>query len=138
VGVSVAALLVRAHDDHLRLALQRRRVPVAEAAVLLVGAADPAVALLLDGLLAPSLDSRLRHGLDGGADRLHAGAVPAPQVAVARASGYNHDVNRTVALLSQHQLSSLVATAVDYAIMIACVSAFGLSPVVGTVLGALC
>ena len=59
-------------------------------------------------------------------------------MAVARASGYNHDVNRTVALLSQHQLSSLVATAVDYAIMIACVSAFGLSPVVGTVLGALC
>ena len=59
-------------------------------------------------------------------------------MAVARASGYNHDVNRTVTLLSQHQLSSLVATAVDYAIMIACVSAFGLSPVVGTVLGALC
>jgi putative flippase GtrA len=47
-------------------------------------------------------------------------------------------VNRTVTLLSQHQLSSLVATAVDYVVMIACVSAFGLSPVAGTVAGALC
>jgi putative flippase GtrA len=44
----------------------------------------------------------------------------------------------TVTLLSQHQLSSLVATGVDYCIMIACVSAFGLTPVVGTILGALC
>ncbi len=52
--------------------------------------------------------------------------------------GYNHDVNRrTVALLSQHQLSSLVATGVDYVIMIALVSLCGLSPVWGTVLGAL-
>jgi putative flippase GtrA len=59
-------------------------------------------------------------------------------VAVGRASGYNHDVNRTVALLSQHQLSSLVATAVDYAVMIVCVSVLGLSPVMGTVIGALC
>lgn len=59
-------------------------------------------------------------------------------MAVARGSGYNHDVKRTVTLLSQHQLSSLVATAVDYAIMIVCVSVFGLSPVAGTVLGALC
>ncbi len=55
-----------------------------------------------------------------------------------RACGYNHDVNRTVTLLSQHQLSSLVATGVDYCVMILCVSVFGLSPVVGTVLGALC
>lgn len=47
-------------------------------------------------------------------------------------------MNRTVTLLSQHQLSSLVATAVDYCVMIACVSLFGLSPVVGTVLGASC
>lgn len=45
---------------------------------------------------------------------------------------------RTLSLLSQHQLSSLCATGVDYCIMIACVSLFGLSPVVGTVLGALC
>lgn len=47
-------------------------------------------------------------------------------------------MNRTVTLLSQHQLSSLVATGVDYCVMIACVSLFGLSPVLGTVLGALC
>ncbi|MCU1276813.1 MAG: CDP-diacylglycerol--glycerol-3-phosphate 3-phosphatidyltransferase [bacterium] len=59
-------------------------------------------------------------------------------MAVGGASGYNHDVNRTVALLSQHQLSSLVATAVDYAVMIVCVSVIGLSPVMGTVAGALC
>lgn len=55
-----------------------------------------------------------------------------------RAGGYNHDVKRTVTLLSQHQLSSLVATGVDYCVMILCVSAFGLSPVLGTVIGALC
>ncbi|MDB4968884.1 MAG: CDP-diacylglycerol--glycerol-3-phosphate 3-phosphatidyltransferase [Myxococcales bacterium] len=47
-------------------------------------------------------------------------------------------MNRTVTLLSQHQLSSLVATGVDYCIMIVCVSVFGLSPVLGTVVGALC
>ena len=47
-------------------------------------------------------------------------------------------MNRTVTLLSQHQLSSLVATGVDYCVMIACVSLFGLSPVIGTVIGALC
>lgn len=47
-------------------------------------------------------------------------------------------MNRTVTLLSQHQLSSLVATGVDYCVMIACVSFFGLSPVVGTIIGALC
>ena len=39
-------------------------------------------------------------------------------------------MNRTVALLSQHQLSSLVATGVDYCVMILCVSVLGLSPVV--------
>ena len=55
-----------------------------------------------------------------------------------RPRGYNHAVKRTVTLLSQHQLASLVATGVDYCIMIACVSLFGLSPVLGTVLGALC
>jgi putative flippase GtrA len=59
-------------------------------------------------------------------------------VAYGRARGYNDDVNRTVTLLSQHQLSSLVATGVDYCVMIACVSLFGLSPVIGTVIGALC
>jgi len=47
-------------------------------------------------------------------------------------------VKRTVTLLSQHQLSSLVATGVDYCVMIVCVSVFGLTPVLGTVLGALC
>lgn len=47
-------------------------------------------------------------------------------------------MNRTVTLLSQHQLSSLVATGVDYCVMILCVSWFGLSPVAGTVIGALC
>jgi putative flippase GtrA len=46
-------------------------------------------------------------------------------------------VKRTAKLLSQHQLSSLTATAADYFIMITCVSALGLSPVTGTVLGAL-
>jgi putative flippase GtrA len=59
-------------------------------------------------------------------------------VAHGRSSSYNHDVKRTVTLLSQHQLSSLVATGVDYCIMIASVSLFGLSPVLGTVIGALC
>jgi len=52
--------------------------------------------------------------------------------------GYNHAVKRTVTLLSQHQLSALVATGLDYCVMIASVSLFGLSPVVGTVIGALC
>ncbi len=46
-------------------------------------------------------------------------------------------MNRTVALLSQHQLAALLATGLDYCVMIACVSLFGLSPVTGTVLGAL-
>ena len=44
---------------------------------------------------------------------------------------------RTLRLLSQHQLCALLATGLDYCVMIACVSLFGLSPVTGTVLGAL-
>jgi putative flippase GtrA len=44
---------------------------------------------------------------------------------------------QTLFLLSQHQIGALVATAVDYVVMIACVSAFGLSPVAGTVLGSI-
>jgi putative flippase GtrA len=59
-------------------------------------------------------------------------------VAGGSARGYNRFVNRTVALVGQHQFSSLVATALDYAVMIACVSLFGLTPVWGTVIGALC
>ncbi len=59
-------------------------------------------------------------------------------MAGACASGYTYDVNRTVTLLSQHQISSLAATGVDYCIMILCVSVFGLTPVVGTIIGALC
>jgi putative flippase GtrA len=59
-------------------------------------------------------------------------------VARGRSGSYNNDVKHTVTLLSQHQLSSLVATGVDYCVMIACVSLFGLSPVIGTVIGALC
>jgi len=60
--------------------------------------------------------------------------------ALARAEGCSapRDVKRTVTLLSQHQLSSLVATGVDYCVMIVCVSVLGLSPVLGTVIGALC
>lgn len=46
-------------------------------------------------------------------------------------------MNRTVTLVGQHQFSALVATALDYAVMIGCVSLLGLSPVWGTVLGAL-
>lgn len=61
--------------------------------------------------------------------------------AVAGARAAAGDVKRdkrTLSLLSQHQASSLCATGVDYCVMIACVSLFGLSPVVGTVVGALC
>lgn len=46
-------------------------------------------------------------------------------------------MKRTVSLLSQHQLSSLVATGIDYCVMIACVSLLQLTPVAGTVVGAL-
>jgi putative flippase GtrA len=45
---------------------------------------------------------------------------------------------RTLFVFSQHQIASIVATGVDYVVMIACVSLIGLSPVWGTVLGALC
>ena len=55
-----------------------------------------------------------------------------------RSRGYIYDVKRTVTLLSQHQLSSLAATGVDYCVMILCVSVFGLGPVLGTVIGAFC
>lgn len=44
---------------------------------------------------------------------------------------------RTLLVLSQHQFCAFLATSLDYCIMIACVSLLGLSPVVGTVLGAL-
>ena len=64
--------------------------------------------------------------------------MAAAALARAQAGGAPGDVKRTVTLLSQHQLSSLVATGVDYCVMIVCVSVFGLTPVLGTVLGALC
>jgi putative flippase GtrA len=64
--------------------------------------------------------------------------VAAATLARAEACGAPRDVKRTVKLLSQHQLSSLVATGVDYCVMIVCVSVLGLSPVLGTVIGALC
>ena len=54
------------------------------------------------------------------------------------ARGYNQPVKRTVTLLSQHQLSSLVATGVDYVVMIAFVSLLGLSPIWGTIVGSFC
>jgi putative flippase GtrA len=41
----------------------------------------------------------------------------------------------TLFLLSQHQVGALIATAVDYLVMIACVSLAGWSPVTGTVVG---
>lgn len=39
-------------------------------------------------------------------------------------------------LLGRHQVAAVIATGVDFAIMIAAVSLLGLSPVLGTVLGA--
>jgi putative flippase GtrA len=45
---------------------------------------------------------------------------------------------RVIFVFSQHQIASILATGVDYSIMILCVSVCGLSPVVGTVLGASC
>jgi putative flippase GtrA len=39
-------------------------------------------------------------------------------------------------LFGRHQLASVAATAVDYAVMIVCVSLAGLGPVAGTILGA--
>lgn len=44
---------------------------------------------------------------------------------------------RTLSLLSQHQFCAVLATALDYCVMIVCVSLFGLSPVAGTVIGAI-
>lgn len=41
-------------------------------------------------------------------------------------------------VLGRHQLSSVIATVVDYAIMIVTVSVLGLGPVNGTVVGATC
>lgn len=41
-------------------------------------------------------------------------------------------------VLGRHQLSSLLGSAVDYAVMILLVSAIGLGPVTGTVIGAAC
>src|SRR5262249_36633048 len=43
---------------------------------------------------------------------------------------------RTLSLLTQHQVAALIATGVDYSVMIACVSLIGLTPVVGTIFGA--
>jgi putative flippase GtrA len=42
----------------------------------------------------------------------------------------------TIALLGKHQLASIVATLVDYLVMIAMVSLVGWTPVEGTVVGA--
>jgi putative flippase GtrA len=44
----------------------------------------------------------------------------------------------TLLLLSHHQVGAILASGVDYSIMIVCVSFFGLSPVLGTIIGALC
>lgn len=41
-------------------------------------------------------------------------------------------------ILLRHQVGSAVATAVDFSVMIACVSAAGLSPAAGTAIGAAC
>lgn len=45
---------------------------------------------------------------------------------------------RTIKLLGKHQLASIVATAVDYSMMIVMVSVVGLTAVEGTVIGAAC
>jgi putative flippase GtrA len=44
---------------------------------------------------------------------------------------------QTLFLLSQHQVGALVATAVDYAVMILCVSLLGAPPVLGTIVGSI-
>jgi putative flippase GtrA len=41
----------------------------------------------------------------------------------------------TLSLLSQHQIGALIATSVDYGVMILCVSLLGGTPVAGTILG---
>lgn len=43
---------------------------------------------------------------------------------------------RALVLLGRHQAAAMAATGVDFAVMIAAVSLFGLSPVLGTVIGA--
>jgi len=45
---------------------------------------------------------------------------------------------KTIALLGKHQLASIVATVVDYSMMIVMVSVVGLTAVEGTVIGAAC
>lgn len=44
---------------------------------------------------------------------------------------------RTIFVFSQHQISAAVATAVDFAIMIACKSGLGMTPAVATAIGSL-
>ena len=44
---------------------------------------------------------------------------------------------QTLFLLSQHQVGALIATSVDYGVMILCVSLVGATPVWGTVLGSI-
>jgi putative flippase GtrA len=43
--------------------------------------------------------------------------------------------HHTLFLLSQHQIGALIATSVDYAVMILCVSLLGATPVLGTIAG---
>jgi len=45
---------------------------------------------------------------------------------------------RTIKLLGKHQFASIVATAIDYSLMIVMVSVVGLTAVEGTVIGAAC
>lgn len=47
------------------------------------------------------------------------------------------DRRRTLFLLSQHQIGALIATTVDYGVMIFCVSVIGASPVWGTIAGSI-
>ena len=79
--VPVAALRLRDSDLIYAWRFGDARVPAAQAALLLAGAAARALALLLDGLSAPSLDSRLlrRHG--AGDRGLPSGAVAARALA---------------------------------------------------------
>ena len=44
---------------------------------------------------------------------------------------------RTIFVFSQHQISAAVATAVDFAIMIACKSGLGMTPAMATAVGSL-
>jgi hypothetical protein len=47
------------------------------------------------------------------------------------------DRRHTLFLLSQHQVGALVATSVDYGVMILCVSLVGATPVLGTIIGSI-